>query len=99
MFPATASSRNQSLHWSRFLLLTAALAAVLFVGTGASFLHQDAPGTFCSICYAAHLPALRSLAFQAPDASFAVSWFVPAELLPQHATPEVGNSAPRAPPA
>ena len=84
--------------WPRVVLFTAAMAAVLFVATGASFLHQDAPGTVCSICYAAHLPALHSAPVHTITASYAVARLVPAELLLDHATPDRLNSPPRAPP-
>lgn len=75
------------------------MVAVLFVATGVSFLHQDAPGTTCSICYAAHLPALRSVPTRTPVASSAVAWLVTADLLLDHAAPESLQSPPRGPPS
>jgi len=81
-------------------VLAAAVAAFLFVATGAALWHQDAPGnSVCSICYAAHLPALSSMPTGTPAASCAVAWVVPVELRLNHATPDTLNSSPRAPPA
>src|SRR4051812_25147142 len=91
--------RPKSPSWSRMFVLGVAMAALLFIGTGAAFLHQDAPGTQCSICHAAHLPTLRSVPARTPIASLAVAWLVPTELLLNHARPETLSSAPRAPPA
>jgi len=90
---------NKSWKWPRLLVLTAALAALLIVATGATLWHQDAPGTVCPICYAAHLPALRSVPARTPVASYTIAWVVPVDLLLDHATPETLSSAPRAPPA
>jgi hypothetical protein len=75
------------------------MAALLVVATGATLWHQDSPGNACSICYAAHLPAMRSLPARTPVALYAIAWLVPAELLLNHATPERISSPPRAPPA
>jgi hypothetical protein len=75
------------------------MAALLVVASGATLWHQDSPGTTCSICYAAHLPAMRSLPVRTPVASYAIAWLVPAELLLTHATPAKLSSPPRAPPA
>jgi hypothetical protein len=94
-----SSGRSNSPEWLRLAVLAAALAAVLFVATGAALWHQDTPGTFCSICYAAHIPALRSALVRAPVTSSAVVRVVPVELRLNHATPETLNSSPRAPPA
>jgi hypothetical protein len=91
--------RGNSAQWLRMIALTAALAALLVVASGATLWHQDAPGTVCSICYAAHLPAVRSLPVRTPVASRAIAWLVPVELLLDHATPERLSSSPRAPPA
>ena len=91
--------RRNSAQWLRLIALTAAMVALLVVATGATLWHQDSPGTTCSICYAAHLPAMRSLPARTPVASRAIAWLVPADLLLNHATPERLNSAPRAPPA
>jgi hypothetical protein len=92
--------RSDSLRWLRLALLTAAGAALLFLATGAALWHHDAPGTTasCSICYAAHLPALSSMPAGTPAAAFAVAWFVAAELRLTHAAPDALSSAPRAPP-
>jgi hypothetical protein len=92
-------TRSKSLQWPRIVLLTAAMVAVLFVASGASFLHQDAPGTICSICYAAHLPALRSAPVRTPVISSAVAWLVTADLRLDHAAPESLQSPPRGPPS
>jgi hypothetical protein len=76
------------------------MAAILFVATGAALWHQDAPGaTFCPMCHAAHLPALRSVPARTPVISFAVTWAILPELRLNHATPETLNTSPRAPPA
>ena len=93
--------RKDARRWLRVAVFTAALGALLFVATGATLWHQDAPGTAasCSICYAAHVPALSSMPAGTPAAPFAVAWVVPAELRLTHATPETLSSPPRAPPA
>jgi hypothetical protein len=94
-----SSRRGTSPEWLRLVVLAAAVAAVLFVATGAALWHQDTPGTVCSICYAAHIPALRGAPLRTPVASYAVVWLVPADLLLDHAAPETLSSAPRGPPA
>jgi hypothetical protein len=86
-------------RWPRLIVLSAALAALLVVATGAALWHQDSPGTPCSICYAAHLPAMSNLPVRTPVASDAVAWLVPAEFRVNQATPERLNAPPRAPPA
>jgi len=92
--------RSNSPHWPRQIVLTVAVAALLFVGTGATFWHQDSPGTSsCSICYATHVPALSSMPAGTPAAPCAVAWVVSAELQLNHAIPETLSSPPRAPPA
>lgn len=105
MLPSSAVSkgfsggRSNSPGWPRLVVLTAAVAALLFLASGATLWHHDAPGTVCSICYAAHIPALRSAPARTPIASFAVARVVPAELRLNHATPERLSSSPRGPPA
>ena len=93
--------RSNSPQWPRLVVLTAAVAALLFLATGAALWHHDAPGkaAFCSICLAAHLPALSSMPAGTPAAPCAVTWVVPVELRLSHATPDTLNSSPRAPPA
>jgi hypothetical protein len=98
-FSGWRNMRGKSPQWFRLIALTAALAALLVTSTGVTFWHQDSPGTVCSICYAAHSPALRSLPVRTPVASYALAWLIPAELLLTHATPQRLNSPPRAPPA
>ena len=91
---------SNSFRWLRLAVLAAAFAAVLFVATGASLWHQDAPGATasCSICYATHLPVLRSMPAGTPTAPLAVAWVITAELRLTHAEPDKLNSPPRAPP-
>ena len=92
--------RSKSPRWPTLVVLTAAVASLLLVATGATLWHQDSPGTSsCSICYAAHLPALSSMPAGAPAASCDVAWLVTAELRLNHATPDALSSPPRAPPA
>jgi hypothetical protein len=93
--------RSHSTRWFRLVVLTAAVAALLFLSTGAALWHHDAPGkaASCSICLAAHLPALSNMPAGTPAAPRAVAWLVPAELRLNHATPDTLNSPPRAPPA
>ena len=93
------SGRGNTRQWPSLIAFTTAIAVLLVVATGATLWHQDSPGTVCSICYAAHLPALRSLPAGTAVAPYAVAWLVPAELLLTHAAPERISSAPRAPPA
>lgn len=87
-------------RWLRLAVLTAALVAILFVGTGAAFWHHDAPGSAapCPICYAAHLPALRSASFDVQTAPTAVIWLVTQDLQFTHAAPQALHAPPRAPP-
>ena len=82
-------------------MLTVAVAALLFLATGAALWHHDAPGkaASCSICLATHLPVLSSMPTGTPAAFCAVAWVVPVELRLNHATPDTLNSSPRAPPA
>jgi len=79
--------------------MSAALAALLVIATGVTLLHEDSPGTTCSICYAAHLPAMSSLPIRIPVVSDSVARLVHAQLRENHATPERLNAPPRAPPA
>ncbi len=80
-------------------MLWAALAALLFLGTGAAYLHQDTPGTQCSICYAAHVPTLRAVPVRTPVAFFTLAWLLTFELLLSRTAPETSSASPRAPPA
>lgn len=98
-FTGRSLTQRNLLLWSNRIVLAAALLSLLVVGTGVTLWHQDAPGTVCSICYAAHLPAMRSLPVRTPVASYAIAWLVPTELLPTHAAPERHNFSPRGPPA
>src|SRR5438045_16737 len=98
MLGALALKRGNSIPLVSVLLWCAACAGLLLVATGASYLHQGAPGTFCSICYVAHLPALNIVPVRIPVASFTVVRLVLVELLQNHSAPDVTNSSPRAPP-
>jgi len=85
-------------QWVGLAAFMVALASLLVFAAGASLWHQDSPGTACPICYATHLPAMRSLPAHTPVAATAIVRLVPAELLLTHATPDRLNSPPRAPP-
>jgi hypothetical protein len=97
-FAGRSSFRRNPLRWPTRVVLAAAILSLLIVGTGMTLWHQDAPGTPCSICYAAHLPALRTLPAGTPVVSDAIVWLISTNFPLNHAAPEQLNSAPRAPP-
>src|ERR1700684_1249486 len=84
----------------RLAILTVTIASVLFVATGASLWHLDAPGSeaTCPICHLAHMPALRGLSAATLSEPVLVSWIVLAETQVSHAAPVALDSPPRAPP-
>lgn len=92
-------AQRNLLLWSKRIVLATALLSLLAVGMGVTLWHQDTPGTVCSICYAAHLPAMRSLPVRMPVSSYAIAWLVPIGLPEAHPAPERNSSSPRAPPA
>src|SRR3990172_1882921 len=56
-------------QWVGLAAFMVALASLLVFAAGASLWHQDSPGTACPICYATHLPAMRSLPAHTPVAA------------------------------
>jgi hypothetical protein len=86
---------------SKAFLLAAALAAMLFVASGASLWHVDAPGSeaTCPICHLAHMPVLRGLPASTLAEPVLVAWIVPAETQAGHPALVSPDSPPRAPPA
>jgi hypothetical protein len=86
---------------SKAVLLAAALAAMLFLASGASLWHVDAPGTeaTCPICHLAHMPVLRGLVTGTLIEPVVVARIVLVEAQVVHAAPVALDSPPRAPPA
>ena len=83
------------------LLLADALVAMLFVASGVSLWHVDAPGSeaTCPICHLAHMPVLRGLPTSTLAEPVLVAWIVPSETQAGHPAPVSPDSPPRAPPA
>ena len=88
-------------HWRRMAVLTAAVAAMLFLATVGSEWHFDAPGSeaTCPICHFAHMPVLPGVSTNIPVAPAMVVWVLPAETYGVYAAPVGLDSPPRAPPA
>ena len=88
------------LRWLRFAALTAAMAAVLFLASGATLWHVDAPGSSatCPICHLAHMPALRGTPAGGVFAPAPVAWIAPLQVRISRAAPISLDSPPRAPP-
>jgi hypothetical protein len=62
--PSLVMKRGNHISRLRFVGFMAALASVLFVATGASLLHVDAPGaseSTCPICHVSHAPMVPAL--------------------------------------
>ena len=62
--PSRVMKRGNYISRLCFVVLMAALASVLFVATGASLLHVDAPGTSestCPVCHVSHAPIVPAL--------------------------------------
>jgi hypothetical protein len=98
-FYSRRAIRANAAQWFKIAALTAALLSLLVVATGATLWHQDSPGTVCSICYAAHLPALRGSVTSTPTSPFVVCWIVTGASRVRHAEPESLQSPPRGPPS
>jgi H+/Cl- antiporter ClcA len=96
LFP---SARRTSLQWPRLIALTAAVAALLIMAMGVTLWHQDSPGTICSICYAAHSPALRSAPASTASGPLVFCWVVARAVYLDRAEPESLQSPPRGPPS
>jgi hypothetical protein len=96
---AMGSTRNRT--WLNLTALAAALAAMLFLASGASLWHIDAPGSeaACTICHLAHMPALSGMPNGALAAPVVVAWIVLAETQAAYAAHVSLDSPPRAPPA
>jgi hypothetical protein len=92
---------NRRFHWLRLAALTAALTAVLFIASGASLWHSDAPGSeaTCPICHVAHMPALQAAPVGVFAALALVGWLVPTEARSGHAESFSLIPPARAPPA
>jgi hypothetical protein len=99
--PSRAMKRGNHISRLRFVVLMAALASVLFVATGVSLLHVDAPGaseSTCPICHVSHAPILSA----APVVLQGVQAVVERLLLGHEVTtlpaPSVATPPSRAPP-
>ncbi len=92
--------QNYSLWLLRMASLGLALAAILFVASGATLWHTDAPGALatCPICHLAHMPALRGMPGVFVVTRITFARVVPADLQPGQTPTRVRNSPPRAPP-
>jgi hypothetical protein len=89
------------IRWLHLAVLSAALAAILLLATGASLWHLDTPGSeaTCAICHVAHLTPLLGAAMGTLAAPLFIAWNLPTETQISHATPATLNAPPRAPPA
>lgn len=88
-------------RWIRLAALAAALAAILFVATGASIWHVDAAdaAATCPVCHIAHLSPVKGAPAATVSAPVVVAWAVPSRIRISHAPPSSLDSPPRAPPA
>jgi hypothetical protein len=95
------TNKPNSFGWLRLAVLTAAIAAIAFVATGATLWHVDTPGSAatCPICHVAHTPLLSGVSAQIVVAPFAVAWVVAGRQLIGHDAPLVLDASPRAPPS
>jgi|SRR5580704_11933541 hypothetical protein len=95
------SKRSSSSVWLRHMALVAAIVAVLFVATGASLWHVDAPGSAatCPVCHLAHISVLPGMPVGGLATPTLVAWLVPAEARVAHAAPARLASPPRGPPS
>jgi len=93
--------QNYSLRLLRMASLGLALAAILFVASGATLWHTDAPGALatCPICHLAHMPAWRGMPGAIVVTRIIFAWVAPADSLPSCTRARYRNSPPRAPPA
>ncbi len=87
-------------QWFHLAALTAALLALLFVGSGAALWHLDAPGSTatCPICHAVNMPALHAARAGLLASPATASWLEIPEMRVTHTRPAALNAPPRAPP-
>jgi hypothetical protein len=93
--------QNHSLRFLRMVSLGLALAAILFVASGATLWHTDAPGALatCPICHLAHMPTLRGMPGAIVVTRIVFARVAPADSQPAQTRTHNRNSPPRAPPA
>jgi hypothetical protein len=93
--------QNYSLRLIRMASLGFALAAILFVASGATLWHTDAPGALaaCPICHLAHMPTLRGVPGAIVVTRITFAWVAPTDSKPSYTRTQYRNSPPRAPPA
>ena len=92
--------KPRQLRWVRMGVLTAAVAALLFVATGVLLWHVDSPDSEanCPICHFAHSRVLGSIPTAALLAPVVLAWILPAELQVTRVSPAAHDFSPRAPP-
>ena len=91
-----------TIRWLRLVALSAALAGVLLLATGAAWWHIETPGSVdsCPICcHTAHISAVPEAFSAASTASVVVAWLLAAERLLLPGDPSVVVPPSRAPPA
>jgi hypothetical protein len=93
--------QNGSVRFVRMASLGLALAAILFVASGATLWHTDAPGALatCPICHLAHMPALRGMPAGIVITRVIFARVALADSQPIYTRTHERNSPPRAPPA
>jgi hypothetical protein len=93
-------TRGSRTRWFHLVALAAAVVSIVFVATGASLWHQDRPGSeaTCSICHLAHLAPPLCIATGALTGPVLIDWKPPDETQVIHASPDVLEASPRAPP-
>jgi hypothetical protein len=93
--------RNHSLRLIRMVSLGLALAAILFVASGATLWHTDAPGALatCPICHLAHMPVLQGTPGAIVITRIIFARAAPVDSQPAQTRTHDRNSPPRAPPA
>jgi len=92
---------NPRFSWLRLVALMAALAAMCFLASGATFWHSDAHGSdaTCPTCHVAHAPALQLVPMALEAAPRAIAWVIPSVARPAHSESFSLIPPARAPPA
>ncbi len=95
------NKRRGLFRWAPVAILGLAVAAILFLASGAAFLHYDAPGSVatCPICHFAHMPVLLGAHATIIVARSTIAWIVATNPRLGHAPADKLHSPPRAPPA
>jgi len=95
------NSQFYRVRWTRAAALSLALFAIFLTAIGASYWHQDKPGSeaACQICHVSHMPVLVGVVVSVQVKPRLVAWVDPAEVQVSHSAAAVLDFPPRAPPA